>query len=200
MTKDLAGNVADKTCSVAVIPEGHYGGGKDSKGSKSSKGKGGSASKSKGEERNLGWSSFYEQGDDNEDRNEDDKYSSDSSSEVKEEQGDDNEDRNEDDKYSSDSSSEVKENSSYSSKGKGDGYESKGKSKGYGSYYKKHDPDDLRHEYLRSTQRYCIADLSLVWDPELDTSLDKPDIPDPCANGKGASKGSSKGSKSGKGY
>ena len=101
---DLAGNVSNETCSVAVIPRGHYG-------RKSSKSKG----------------------------------------------------------------SRALNERSKSSKG--------------GS----HDADDLRKEFQKSTQRYCIADLSLVWDPELNTKLIEPPLPpDASSSSKGcSSKGSS---------
>jgi len=57
-----------------------------------------------------------------------------------------------------------------------------------------HNPDDLRMEFTRSTQRYVITELSLEWDPNLDTTLLIPPLPEVVPSGLG-----SKGSKSTKG-
>ena len=61
-----------------------------------------------------------------------------------------------------------------------------------------HDPDDLRKEYARSTQRYVISELSLEWDPKLDLTLPNPEIVD-VGNGESSKgkTGKAKGSKSG---
>jgi hypothetical protein len=40
-----------------------------------------------------------------------------------------------------------------------------------------HNPDDLRMEYALSTQRYVISELSLEWDPKLNTNLAVPALP-----------------------
>lgn len=63
-------------------------------------------------------------------------------------------------------------------------------------------PDRLRTEYALSTQRYVISELSLEWDPNLDTALTVPPLPDTQTNpGKGKGNktniGKGKGSKSG---
>ena len=68
----------------------------------------------------------------------------------------------------------------------------------------RHNPDDLREEYKLSTKRYVISELSLEWDPNLDTTLAIPPLPEWDINSKagkssksvfGEEKGS-KGSKS----
>ena len=41
-----------------------------------------------------------------------------------------------------------------------------------------HNPDDLREEYKLSTKRYVISELSLDWDPNLDTTLAIPPLPE----------------------
>jgi hypothetical protein len=54
-----------------------------------------------------------------------------------------------------------------------------------------HDPDDLRREFKVSTKRYVISELSLEWDPNLDTTLEIPPLPVPEPDsGKGKGKGS----------
>jgi hypothetical protein len=45
-----------------------------------------------------------------------------------------------------------------------------------------HNPDDLRMEYALSTQRYVISELSLEWDPKLNTNLAVPALPGPETN------------------
>jgi hypothetical protein len=65
-----------------------------------------------------------------------------------------------------------------------------------------HFPDDLRMEYALSTQRYVISELSLEWDPKLNTNLDVPALPGPetnVGNGNGTKgkTGKAKGTKSG---
>ena len=52
-----------------------------------------------------------------------------------------------------------------------------------------HDPNDLREEYKLSTKRYVISELSLEWNPNLNTTLVTPPLPEPDIN-----------SKSGKGF
>jgi hypothetical protein len=47
-----------------------------------------------------------------------------------------------------------------------------------------HDPNDLRAEYKLSTERYVISELSLEWDPNLDTTLSTPPLPTPNINSK----------------
>jgi len=68
----------------------------------------------------------------------------------------------------------------------------------------RHNLDDLREEYKLSTKRYVISELSLEWDPNLDTTLAIPPLPERDINSKagkssksvfGEEKGS-KGSKS----
>ncbi len=61
-----------------------------------------------------------------------------------------------------------------------------------------HNPDDLREEYKLSTKRYVISELSLEWNPNLNTTLVIPPLPERDINSK-AGKGSffeEKGSKS----
>ena len=41
-----------------------------------------------------------------------------------------------------------------------------------------HNPDDFREEYKLSTKRYVISELSLDWDPNLDTTLAIPPLPE----------------------
>ena len=52
-----------------------------------------------------------------------------------------------------------------------------------------HNPNDLREEYKLSTKRYVISELSLEWNPNLDTTLVPPPLPEPDINSK-AGKGS----------
>ncbi|KAL3781568.1 hypothetical protein ACHAW5_002577 [Stephanodiscus triporus] len=40
-----------------------------------------------------------------------------------------------------------------------------------------HDPNDLREEYKLSTKRFVISELSLEWNPNLDTTLVPPPLP-----------------------
>lgn len=42
-----------------------------------------------------------------------------------------------------------------------------------------HNFDDLRDELALSTQRFEVASLTLLWDPELDTDLVTPPLPEP---------------------
>ena len=44
--------------------------------------------------------------------------------------------------------------------------------------------DDLREEYGLSTKRYVISELSLEWDPNLDTTLVIPPLPEPIIGSK----------------
>ena len=54
-----------------------------------------------------------------------------------------------------------------------------------------HDSDDLRMEYEVSTKRYVISELTLDWDPNLDTTLEIPPLPVPEPDsGRGKGKGS----------
>jgi hypothetical protein len=56
-----------------------------------------------------------------------------------------------------------------------------GKSSGIGQHAS---PDDLREEYRLSTKRYVISELSLQWDPNLDTTLVIPPLQDPIIGSK----------------
>jgi hypothetical protein len=59
-----------------------------------------------------------------------------------------------------------------------------------------HNPDDLRDELALSTQRFKVASLTLLWDPELDTDLVAPPLPEPREDDGGKGKGGKgKGSK-----
>ena len=42
----------------------------------------------------------------------------------------------------------------------------------------RHNPHDLREEYKLSTKRYVISELSLEWDPNLNTTLAIPPLPE----------------------
>lgn len=60
-----------------------------------------------------------------------------------------------------------------------------------------HDPDDLRKEYALSTQCYVISELSLEWDPKLNTILAIPPLPElNVGNGKSKKAKTSKGQSS----
>ncbi|KAG7365568.1 hypothetical protein IV203_038772 [Nitzschia inconspicua] len=76
---------------------------------------------------------------------------------------------------------------------------SKKKSKALNGRRNDHNPDDLRLEYLSSTQRYVLSELSLEWDQKLNTGLVVPEL-SPVLTGKkanAAKKGQGKGSKTG---
>jgi len=68
---------------------------------------------------------------------------------------------------------------------------SKSSKNGKGKVYH-HDPDDLRDEYELSTQRYVIANMTLIWDSALNTTLEEPPLPD-CEDKEKSSKSKGKG-------
>jgi hypothetical protein len=45
-----------------------------------------------------------------------------------------------------------------------------------------HNPNDLREEYALSTKRCVVSKLSLEWDPNLDSTLVIPPLPEPEIN------------------
>jgi hypothetical protein len=65
-----------------------------------------------------------------------------------------------------------------------DHYASSGKSGKSSSIGQHNGPDDLREEYRLSTKRYVISELSLQWDPNLDTTLVIPPLQDPIIGSK----------------
>ena len=56
-----------------------------------------------------------------------------------------------------------------------------------------HYPDDLRVEYKLSTERYVISELSLDWDPNLNTTIVIPPLPTPNINSKASKSAQTKG-------
>lgn len=140
MATDPAGNVSEQTCSVAVIPKGHYNKRKkDSKSDSNSK-------SSRGDSRLL---------------------------EMLE--------------------GTAGDKPSHQMPKKTDSKKMHGKGKGKGDIEYHHDPDDLRREFMKSTQRYVIASTTLVWDSELNTDLDEPPIPECEKEEKKSGKGKGKG-------